>query len=51
MNLYNSKLKSEPECNPDDNGKDPDSSNDENDLEDYNDDEVVTNDDPQENTN
>jgi len=48
-NLYDSEP--EPECDPNDNGKDPDSSNDENDLEDYKEDEIVTNDDPQDNQN
>lgn len=45
------KLKEEPECNPNDNGKDPDSSNNENDLEDYNEGEVVTDDKPEDNQN
>lgn len=41
----------EPDCNPDDNGKDPDSSNNEADHEDYKEDEIATNDDPQDNQN
>jgi len=38
-------------CNPDDNGKDSDSSNDSNDLEDYDDGEIATTDSPEENQN
>ena len=41
----------EQDCNPNGNGHDPDSSNDESDYEDYNDGEVETNDSPEENQN
>lgn len=45
------KFDDEDECNPDDNGRDPDSSEDESDYEDYNDDEVATREDPEDNQN